>query len=596
MQLILMAKAPKNPWRIPLVNPSLFTQFVAASPFSSPNTNFRNRPSSSSQLPLILLLSVFILCTFFAICAFTFYPISQHSILCSAVSPSSSLASLSLIFSDLAKQDGPSSAMVPLPAHGVPANPNLSLVERDFWRQPDDEGYRPCLGFGLDYRKMSGKISKEKRKFLVVVVSGGLNQQRRQIVDAVVMARILEAALVVPVFEVHRVWGDESEFADIFDLEHFRKTLQADVRIVSSLPATHLVSRQSVVDQIPYQVSPMWLRARFLHQLNNEGLLILKGLESRLSKNLPSDLQKLRCKVAFHALRFTSPINELGNKIARRMWIEGPYIAVHLRIEKDAWVKTGCLTGLGPEHDEIITKERESKPDLLTDNLNLSNSARHLSGLCPLSALEVARLLKGLGAPGDARIYLAGGKPFGGNRALESLVHEFPNIFTKQSLAREGELTPYMNKPSFLAAIDYIVSLSSDVFVPSHGGNMAKTIQGHRAFVGHRKYIKPNKRMMVMLLENVSLTEEEFGRTMRRLHKYSLGQPEPRNESTSSALLRPPRAADLANVGVDGLGFVRPETSQTSTYRHHLVRDICLPPLSPPRFAIRPPPLSLSTV
>lgn len=65
------------------------------------------------------------------------------------------------------------------------------------------------MDFSLDYRKASARISKEKRKFLVVVVSGGLNQQRNQIVDAVVIARILEAALVVPILQVNRIWGDE---------------------------------------------------------------------------------------------------------------------------------------------------------------------------------------------------------------------------------------------------------------------------------------------------------------------------------------------------------------------------------------------------
>uniref|UniRef100_A0A7N2MN83 O-fucosyltransferase family protein n=1 Tax=Quercus lobata TaxID=97700 RepID=A0A7N2MN83_QUELO len=58
-------------------------------------------------------------------------------------------------------------------------------------------------------RKVSPKISKEKRRFLVVVASGGLNQQRNQIVDAVVIARILEAALVVPILQVNLIWGDE---------------------------------------------------------------------------------------------------------------------------------------------------------------------------------------------------------------------------------------------------------------------------------------------------------------------------------------------------------------------------------------------------
>lgn len=44
-------------------------------------------------------------------------------------------------------------------------------------------------------------------------------------------------------------------------------------------------------------------------------------------------------------------------------------------------------------------------------------------------------------------------------------------------LAQEAELEPFANSPLALAAIDYIVSLSSNVFMPSQGGNMARTIQ-----------------------------------------------------------------------------------------------------------------------
>lgn len=52
-------------------------------------------------------------------------------------------------------------------------------------------------------------MARERRKYLMVVVSGGLNQQRNQIVDAVVIARILGAALVVPILQVNVIWGDE---------------------------------------------------------------------------------------------------------------------------------------------------------------------------------------------------------------------------------------------------------------------------------------------------------------------------------------------------------------------------------------------------
>ncbi|PQM33166.1 uncharacterized protein Pyn_16834 [Prunus yedoensis var. nudiflora] len=248
----------------------------------------------------------------------------------------------------------PSSRHGAIPAHGAVGN--VSEDEREFWQQPNGEGYEPCLDFSLGYRKLSARISKEKRRFLVVVASGGLNQQRNQIVDAVVLARILEAALVVPTLQVNLIWGDESEFSDIFDVGHFKKTLQADVRVVSSLPSTHLMSRQTIENKIPHEVTPQWIHTRFFNQLKREGLLVLKGLDSKLSKNLPPDLQKLRCKVAFHALRFASPVQELGNLLAKRMWIEGPYIALHLRLEKDVWVRTGCLTGLGPEYDDIITR------------------------------------------------------------------------------------------------------------------------------------------------------------------------------------------------------------------------------------------------
>lgn len=85
--------------------------------------------------------------------------------------------------------------------------------------------------------------------------------------------------------------------------------------------------------------------------------------------------------------------------------------------------------------------------------------------------------MKALGAPSSARIYLAGGKPFGGSKALQPLASKFPNLVTKEMLAREDELSPYTNKSSALAAIDYIVSLSSEVFIPSHGGNMARTMK-----------------------------------------------------------------------------------------------------------------------
>lgn len=151
-----------------------------------------------------------------------------------------------------------------------------------------------------------------------------------------------------------------------------------------------------------------------MSQINKDGVLLIKGLDSKLSKNLPLDLQRLRCKVemeesfdssnfwfllkqsviywslqvAFHAIRFTEPIMNLGNRLARRMWIEGPYIALHLRLENDVWARTKCPTGLGPEFDQKISETWVSQ---VTRHLNMSYVRRRLAGLCPLNALEMAR-------------------------------------------------------------------------------------------------------------------------------------------------------------------------------------------------------------
>jgi hypothetical protein len=214
---------------------------------------------------------------------------------------------------------------------------SVEVDKGEFWKQPDGLGYKPCLDFSRDYRRDSDGIVKNRKRYLMVVVSGGLNQQRNQIVDAVVIARILGAALVVPILQVNVIWGDESEFADIFDFEHFKNVLADDVRVVSSLPSTHLMTKP-VEGSPPLHVTPSWIRARYLRRFNREGVLLLRGLDSRLSKDLPSDLQKLRCKVAFSALRFAKPVQELGNKIAERMKSKGPYLALHLRMEKDVWV------------------------------------------------------------------------------------------------------------------------------------------------------------------------------------------------------------------------------------------------------------------
>lgn len=58
----------------------------------------------------------------------------------------------------------------------------------------------------------------------------------------------------------------------------------------------------------------------------------LTKFDYRLSNRLDMDLQKLRCRVNYHALKFTDSILEMGKKLVERMRMKSKhFIALHLR-------------------------------------------------------------------------------------------------------------------------------------------------------------------------------------------------------------------------------------------------------------------------
>lgn len=58
----------------------------------------------------------------------------------------------------------------------------------------------------------------------------------------------------------------------------------------------------------------------------------LTKFDYRLSSDLDEDLQKLRCRVNYHALRFTKTLRSLGQRLVMRMRkMAKRFIAIHLR-------------------------------------------------------------------------------------------------------------------------------------------------------------------------------------------------------------------------------------------------------------------------
>lgn len=57
---------------------------------------------------------------------------------------------------------------------------------------------------------------------------------------------------------------------------------------------------------------------------------------------------------------------------------------------------------------------------------------------------------------------------------------------------------------------------------------MARTIQGHRAYFGHKKYITPNKKKLVRLFmdnNNNQMNEKEIDDRIKKMHMDSMGSP-----------------------------------------------------------------------
>ena len=83
--------------------------------------------------------------------------------------------------------------------------------------------------------------------------------------------------------------------------------------------------------------------------------------DSRLANNsprVPPELQKLRCRVQYRALRFSPTLRSLSETIIHRLRAQGPFLALHLRYEMDMLAFTGCSQGCTSGEERRITKLR----------------------------------------------------------------------------------------------------------------------------------------------------------------------------------------------------------------------------------------------
>ncbi|KAG6488796.1 hypothetical protein ZIOFF_050047 [Zingiber officinale] len=374
--------------------------------------------------------------------------------------------------------------------------------------------------------------------YLRVSCNGGLNQMRAAICDMVSIARFLNLTLVVPELDKTSFWADRSDFGDIFDVDHFINSLRDEVKIVRALPKKFSTNIHTEVFSMP-PVSWSGLKyylKEILPLIRKHKVVHFNRTDARLANNgLPLRLQKLRCRVNYKALRFTPAIEALGNKLISILQRNGFFVVLHLRYEMDMLSFSGCTHGCSAEETEVLTRMRSFTYLWISryaypwwKEKEIISEKKRSEGLCPLTPEETTLVLRALGFASDTLIYIASGEIFGGDRRMASLRASYPRILSKEMLLSAEELRSFQNHSTQMAALDYMVSVASGVFVPTFDGNMAKVVEGHRRYSGFRETIALDRKELVKLLdllEGGKLSWDQFSTAVRELHKDRMGQP-----------------------------------------------------------------------
>ncbi|KAK4759661.1 hypothetical protein SAY87_022792 [Trapa incisa] len=429
-------------------------------------------------------------------------------------------------------------------------------------------------------------LSPDTRGYIFVRIQGGFHEIGNSISDAVAVSRLINATLVVPEIQSTTsskgISSDFKSFSYLYNEEQFISALAKDVNVIKTLPKGLKCARKEKkipLFRVPYRASPYFYLHHVLPVLNKHSvveLVISNGgcLQAILPPQF-EEYQRLRCRVAFHALRFREEVEELAAKILQRLRSPGrPYIAYDPGMTREALAYYGCAELFQDVHNELIQHKRSwmIKRKLIKGKLSVDSAAQRFNGSCPLTPEEVGILLRAYGTFLSTswemnRLYgretnLIDDYP----KNLPAINFESKHEEWKLAGPRPRPLPPPPARPKYpyniegwwgwvaesddepestvmelrmnahkllWEAIDYIVCVEADVFIPGFDRdgkghpNFASLVMGHRLyqFATSRTYL-PDRKEVAQLLEqtrdHLYQANATWVKSVRRLMRKSL--------------------------------------------------------------------------
>ncbi|KAJ4917851.1 O-fucosyltransferase family protein [Raphanus sativus] len=305
-------------------------------------------------------------------------------------------------------------------------------------------------------------LPAQNNGYIRVDCYGGLNQMRRDLCDGVGIARLLNATLVLPKFEVAAYWNESR-------LLH--SEMSGFINVVKELP-------KDIASVEPFRVDCSKRKGQFdyiesvLPSLLEHHYISFTPAMSQRRDRYPQYAKATLCQACYSALRLTSSLEKKATGLLDA--IPKPFLSLHLRFEPDMVAYSQCeYTSLSRSSVAAIEAARVDRKPWTGELAQIWRKR----GKCPLTPNETVLMLQSLNIPTNTNIYLAAGD---GLMEMEGFTSVYTNVYTKSALLNQEDFTRMHGNTK--AALDYYVSINSDAYVATYFGNMDKIVAAMRTY------------------------------------------------------------------------------------------------------------------